>query len=231
MLHKDTEGDLIQDVIHGGLSGTITTFAIISGITGAALGATVILIIGLANVFAHALTLGISHYIAAEAKKKYTIEERKRVSKDLLSHLNQSEEELEKFYMKHHFTKSEANKIVETLAKHKKMFAETIMDEEFHIEPVHTATIKTSLYLFFSFLFFGIVPLFSYILEISPITFAFDSFVVAAALTGVTIFGLGSFKAAMTDKRWFFGSMQVLILGGFAAFVAFYVGAKLSHFI
>ncbi|MFT4311641.1 MAG: VIT1/CCC1 transporter family protein [Candidatus Woesearchaeota archaeon] len=230
MKQRPDEGGFIQDVIHGGLTGTITTFAVVSGITGASLGANIILIIGSANLLAHGFTIAISNYLGIEAKNKYTNKERKQVTKDILSHLNASEEELEKFYRKHHYTKDEANKLVHTLVKHKQTFADTIMDEELHIENHQESPLKTSLVTFFSFLFFGFVPLFSYVLDLFSAMFIANPFVVATSLTGATIFGLGTFKAALTDKHWFASGLQILILGGAAALIAFYVGSTLSHF-
>ncbi len=223
------EGNLIKDVIHGGLDGTITTFAIVSGVIGASLGASIVLIIGCANLISHGLAIAISYYLGTEAENEYNNEERKRTSKDLLSHFQQTETELEKYYRKHHYSQEEAEKIVLTLAKHKKILAQTVMDEELHLENTKDSPFKTSIATFISFVFFGFVPLFSYLLELSPLTFTLNSFIVAASLTGATIFGLGTFKAAVTNKHWLKSGLEVLFLGGVAASMAFIVGSTLTH--
>ncbi|MFT4313075.1 MAG: VIT1/CCC1 transporter family protein [Candidatus Woesearchaeota archaeon] len=230
MVKVTKEGDFIKDVIHGGLDGTITTFAIISGVTGAALGAPVILVIGSANLIAHGLAIAVSYYAGVEAENIYNINERKKETRYLLHHFTDTEKELEKYYMKHHYTQEDAEKIVHTLAKHKKVLTDTVIDEELHLDSHKESPTRTSFITFTAFLFFGFVPLFSYILEISPIPFALDSFIVAAGLTGATIFGLGTFRAAVTDRHWLQSGLEFLALGGIAATLAFVVGTAISHF-
>ncbi len=230
-MHKfKEEGNIIKDVIHGGLDGIITTFAIVSGVVGASLGASVVLIIGCANLISHGLAIAISYYLGTEAENKYNEAERKNTQKKLLGHFEQTEKELERYYTKHHYTKKEAEQIVHTLAKHKQVLAQTVMDEDYHLENTRVSPFKTAIATFLSFVFFGFIPLFSYLLELSPLFFALDSFIVAASLTGATIFGLGTFKAAVTDKHWLRSGLEVLILGGIAASLAFLVGSTLSHF-
>lgn len=229
--HVQKERDLIKDVIHGGLDGTITTFAIVSGVAGAALGAGVTIAIGFANLFAHGLATGISYYLGEDAEKKYVERERAIKTKDLLSHFEQTEEELEKYYTKKHYSKADAEKIVLTLGKHKRVLAETALDEEFHLSRVDSSPFKTGFLTFLSFVVFGFIPLFSYIVSVLLPEFQFDSFIVATGLTMGTIFGLGMFKAVVSDKQLVKSGIQVVILGGIAAIIAFYVGSKLSHFI
>ena len=45
----------LPDFIYGGIDGSITTFAIVAGVTGASLSTTIVLILGFANLVRHAL--------------------------------------------------------------------------------------------------------------------------------------------------------------------------------
>ena len=55
--HK-TEGEWIKNVVLGGLDGIVTTFAVVSGARGGGLSTEVILVLGLSNIFADALSMG-----------------------------------------------------------------------------------------------------------------------------------------------------------------------------
>jgi hypothetical protein len=61
------QGKKLKDYIYGGLDGIITTFAIVSGVAGANLSSSVVLILGFANLLADGLSMAgivfrIGHY-------------------------------------------------------------------------------------------------------------------------------------------------------------------------
>ena len=58
----------LRDWIFGGIDGTVTTFAAVSGVVGAGLGADVILVIGLANLLADGFSMAASNYLGTKAE-------------------------------------------------------------------------------------------------------------------------------------------------------------------
>jgi VIT1/CCC1 family predicted Fe2+/Mn2+ transporter len=54
----------IRDLIYGANDGVITTFAVVAGVTGGALSARAVLIVGAANLFADALSMGVGNYLS-----------------------------------------------------------------------------------------------------------------------------------------------------------------------
>lgn len=54
----------IRDVVYGANDGIITTFAVVAGVTGGALNARAVLIIGAANLFADGLSMGVGNYLS-----------------------------------------------------------------------------------------------------------------------------------------------------------------------
>jgi vacuolar iron transporter family protein len=57
-------GHYLPDLVYGANDGIITTFAVVSGVVGASLANTVIVILGLANLVADGLSMGASNYLA-----------------------------------------------------------------------------------------------------------------------------------------------------------------------
>jgi len=54
MENKNSEvtiGSYLSDFVYGGIDGSVTTFAIVAGVTGASLSPTIVLILGFANLF------------------------------------------------------------------------------------------------------------------------------------------------------------------------------------
>jgi hypothetical protein len=61
--HGGTSHQYIGDMVYGGLDGIVTTFAVVSGVAGANLGSGIILILGLANLFADGLSMATGAYL------------------------------------------------------------------------------------------------------------------------------------------------------------------------
>lgn len=56
-------------MVYGAVDGTVTTFAVVAGATGGGLASTVIIILGLANLFADGVSMSISAYLSARSEK------------------------------------------------------------------------------------------------------------------------------------------------------------------
>ena len=69
-LHVEPEGFVattrhyIRDLIYGANDGVITTFAVVAGVTGGALSARAVLIVGAANLLADGLSMGVGNYLS-----------------------------------------------------------------------------------------------------------------------------------------------------------------------
>ena len=66
---KTIENNL-REFVYGGMDGAVTTFAIVTGAAGANFGSKVILILGLANVFADAFSMAIGAYLSEKADQQ-----------------------------------------------------------------------------------------------------------------------------------------------------------------
>jgi vacuolar iron transporter family protein len=58
----------IKSIVYGGLDGIITTFAVVSGVIGAQLAVSIILIMGFANLIADGFSMAAGSYLSAKAE-------------------------------------------------------------------------------------------------------------------------------------------------------------------
>jgi vacuolar iron transporter family protein len=65
-------GKYLPDLIFGANDGIITTLAVISGVVGASLSSTVILILGFANLIADGFSMGASNYLARRSQPPHS---------------------------------------------------------------------------------------------------------------------------------------------------------------
>lgn len=68
---RDKMGHYISEIIYGANDGIITTFAVVAGATGAGLSTGVILILGVASLFADGFSMGTSKYLALRSEQDY----------------------------------------------------------------------------------------------------------------------------------------------------------------
>lgn len=67
----EDSGGYIAEVIYGANDGIITTFAVVAGVAGAALDPAIVLILGIANLFADGFSMGASNYLSQRSSIEY----------------------------------------------------------------------------------------------------------------------------------------------------------------
>jgi len=60
----------LSEFVYGGIDGTITTMAIVAGSAGAGFSPSVVLILGLANVFADGFSMAVGRYLSVKAEQE-----------------------------------------------------------------------------------------------------------------------------------------------------------------
>ncbi|MDL5362313.1 VIT1/CCC1 transporter family protein [Halalkalicoccus sp. NIPERK01] len=67
----ENPGGYIAEVIYGANDGIVTTFAVVAGVAGAALDPAIVLILGIANLFADGFSMGMSNYLSQRSALDY----------------------------------------------------------------------------------------------------------------------------------------------------------------
>jgi VIT1/CCC1 family predicted Fe2+/Mn2+ transporter len=67
----ESSGRYLAEVIYGANDGIVTTFAVVSGVAGAALNPSIVLVLGAANLFADGFSMGMSNYLSRRSEMDY----------------------------------------------------------------------------------------------------------------------------------------------------------------
>jgi VIT1/CCC1 family predicted Fe2+/Mn2+ transporter len=67
----ESSGRYLAEVIYGANDGIVTTFAVVSGVAGAALDPAIVLVLGAANLFADGFSMGMSNYLSRRSELDY----------------------------------------------------------------------------------------------------------------------------------------------------------------
>lgn len=221
-------GEYLKSAIYGGLDGIITTFAVVAGVTGAALSPALILILGFANLIADGISMAVGDYLSTKAEREYYNSERKREEWEVKNYPQGEKQEMVELYMQKGISKKGAECMAGVLSKHKQAWVDIMMVEELGMVKEESSPLKNAAVTFASFAIFGFVPLAAYVASLFHPSFAQNSFFMASALTAATLFILGALKTKITSSNWLISGLEMLIVGSLAAGAAYIIGAFLS---
>jgi len=228
--HHSEQGQYLKSAVYGGLDGTITTFAVVAGVAGANLSAGVVLILGFANLIADGLSMAIGDFLSTKSENEYHKAERQREAWEAENYPEGEKKELVELYSDKGIAKKDAEKMVSIISKYPKAWVDIMMVEELGIVESTESPLKNAFVTFFSFAIFGLIPILAYVLAYPIAFFRENTFAVACALTLLTLFILGASKYKITGKNFFKSGLEMVIVGGIAAFAAYGIGYLLQGF-
>ncbi len=217
----------IGDMVYGGLDGIVTTFAVVSGVAGAQLGVHVLLILGLANLFADGFSMATGAYLSARAEREYYERELARERWEV-EHMPEAERaELYEIYLQQGYTQEDAQRLVEIKTRDPELWVKAMMVEELGLLPDERKPFYSALATFGAFVLAGAVPLLIYLAGLVVAIPTEVRFPVAAGLSALALFGLGAAKVFVTHLNSLRSGLEMLVVGGLAASVAYGVGVLL----
>ena len=82
MKYRDKiERKYLPEFVYGGIDGSVTTFAVVSGVVGAMLSSSIVLILGFANLFADGFSMAISNYLSTKSRKEMDVRNKQNAKK------------------------------------------------------------------------------------------------------------------------------------------------------
>ncbi|MTH96800.1 VIT1/CCC1 transporter family protein [Roseibium sp. RKSG952] len=215
----------LRDWIYGGIDGVVTTFAIVAGAVGADLSAKIILILGLANLFADGFSMAAANYSGTKSERDDYDRLRRIEEKHIRFDPDGEREEIRQIYESKGFEGAELTALVKLVTSRRTTWIETMMLEEYGLSAAARSPVLAGLVTFAAFVVFGSIPLI-------PYGFGWPaSALITAVMTAVTFFAIGSIKARWSTRNWLLSGLETLLIGMLAAGIAFGVGHLLRNLV
>ena len=226
--HGGKLGPVIHDIVYGGNDGIVTTFAVVAGTVGADLPHYVVIILGLANLFADGISMATGSFLSIKSE----MDQYKRLRKEELQEIEEvpdmEREEVRLAYAKKGFTGKDLDTVVDTLTADKELWADIMMHEEHGIsEDSASQPVLHGFMTFISFIIFGAIPLLPFIFGAS----LDNKFEVAAVSTFFALVLLGLTRSVVTKERLLRGPIEIVSVGALGAIVAYIVGVLLKGLV
>lgn len=221
-----TIGKYLKDMIFAANDGVVTTFAVIAGVAGANLSPLIILIVGFANVLADGFSMATGNYLGTKSEQEFYDHERQKELNEIDTIRDREIEEIREILEKRGYHGQDLEEFVRLLASNKECFADFMMHEELGLfKPDHDSPMRHAAATFISFAIAGTIPLLPYIFALP------NAFLLASILAGLTLFGAGAMRRYFSGKSWLIAGFEVLLVGGAAAVIAYFVGALLRNLV
>lgn len=221
----------LKELIYGGVDGSITTFAVVAGFSGAAfsnestsqLSFFVVLLFGLANLFADGVSMGLGNFLAVRSEQSRYKGIRIKEEYASLHDGDREAAETKAILIEKGFAESDAHTLTSIYRTNEQYWVDFLMDNELKIvDPTSENPIYTGLATFFSFILFGIIPLLPFVLfgTYNPET----AFQFSAIGAGSALVLLGVLKWKIVGTKLVKSIGEIVVVGGAAASIAFFVG-------
>jgi len=212
-----TDHSYLGDGILGAIDGTVTTFAIVAGASGAGLSGSIALVLGLANVFADGLSMAVGNYMRAKADRE-VVEQARRVEEAHVDHVPEGErEEVRQIFERKGFSGEMLDKAVDVITEDRQRWVDTMLTEELGLRLDTPDPLRAAWTTFVAFVVAGLIP-------IAPLAFTADFFLISACVTAATFFLIGLVNGWLLQRRLLLAGVESLLVGGGAASVAYLVG-------
>lgn len=212
----------VRDFVYGGIDGAITTFAIVAGVVGAALSSKVILILGLANLFADGFSMAASNYSGT----KTLLDDLGRLREIEKRHIQLDpegeKEEVRQLLALKGLKGKTLDNAVSSITSNEQTWVNLMLMDEYGLSLNQPSPFLAGLATFGAFLVCGSVPLLSFMLDME------SAFPISMVLTGIVFFLIGAAKSRWALAPWWRSGLETLSVGGIAAALAYGIGYTLN---
>ena len=157
--HKEGRGLYLGEFVYGAIDGTVTTFAVVSGATGASLSPIIVVILGFANLIGDGFSMACGNLLSERSQRDYINKERRREEWEIENVPSGEKEEIREIFRKKGFKGKDLERAVDIICSDKKIWVDTMMADELGLIESHKNPWKTAGMTYFGFVSVGIIPL------------------------------------------------------------------------
>ncbi|WP_049723802.1 VIT1/CCC1 transporter family protein [Gilvimarinus polysaccharolyticus] len=230
-LARGPSQNFLRDFIYGAIDGAITTFAIVAGVAGAGLSATVVVILGLANLLADGFSMAVSNYLGVRAENQLRDKTRRQEVREIALYPEGEREEIRQIFRAKGFEGVALSTIVETITGDERLWVDTMLQDEHGLTLESANAIAAAAVTFVAFISLGALPLLPFLINAASVDAVAQPYMVSCALTAVSFILVGAAKGAQVGSSRSMAALETLLMGGAAALLAYGIGYALNGLV
>ena len=230
-LHKEhheeaSKGAAVRNFVFGTSDGLVTVLAFVAGVSASLATRKLILLAGLAEMFAGALSMGLGAFLGTRAERDWYERERRREEQEVKRVPHLEKEELRDIYRKKGVEGATLESVVEALTENEQRWVDVMMSEELGLQPVESSPWSAGLVVGASYVVAAAVPLIAYVfLE------GLRALGLSVLLTAAALYTVGVAKARLTQRPTVRSGLETMAAGLVGTAVCYGIGQIASHFL
>lgn len=220
--HRDVTGGWLRPAVFGAMDGLVSNFALIAGVAGGHARHQVIILTGLAGLAAGAFSMAAGEYISVASQSELAQAEIEVERREILARPEAEEIELAQLYEARGLDADLAREVARQLSRDPEEALGIHAREELGVDPEDLPSpVLAAGSSFLSFAVGALLPVLPYLLGAMSLW-------PAAIIAAIGLFSAGALVSRITARKWWYGGLRQLILGGAAALITFGVGALIG---
>jgi len=219
------ESSAVRDFVFGFGDGINTSLGIAAGVGGANVSSDIIILAALVGMFTGAKAMAVQNYLAVKSHRELLNSEIEREKWEIENKRDDEIKEIEDIYKAKGFTGKDLEMIVSKITSDKKVWLDTMLNEELNLNlDIVGNPIKSALRMFGSFLLGGMLPIIPFFFGtgLSPLF-------IAIGISITTSFAVGAVKSRMANTSIIKGGIEMAGLGTGIALIGFGIGSELAN--
>lgn len=217
----------IRQLIFGSLDGLLVPLGVVSGVAGGTGSARAVIVAGLAEAFAGALSMGAGEFISGRAEAQVQQTEVQKELEEMRQEPAFELDEMGRLLEYEGIATDDARLIANTLARYPHAYGKTMVEKELGL-PLEPETVKVpeALTMGISYIVGSIFPLIAYFFF--PVLVALP---ISLGLTLVALIVIGVIKGRLASLNLVRSVLEIVIVGGVSAFGGYLLGVVVPRLL
>lgn len=217
----------VRQLVFGSLDGLLVPLGVVSGVAGGTGSAQAVIVAGLAEAFAGALSMGAGEFISGRAEAQVQQTEVNKELEEIRQHPAFELEEMAQLLKHEGVAAEDAQRIATTLARYPTAYHKTMVEKELGL-PIDPSTVKVpeALTMGISYIIGSIFPLIAYFFF--PVLVALP---ISLGLTLVALIVVGIIKGKLASLNLVQSIIEVVVVGGASALGGYLLGTFIPHLL
>ena len=224
--HQIESGGLLRNVIYGFNDGLTANFGLIAGVIGANVEHHIVLISGISGMFADALSMASSGYLAAKSEKEVYENEMNMEAEEIKLMPELEAEELSLIYQAKGMKASDAKKLADEIIQNPELALKESVREELGISERVTSPMREGWIT-------GTATAVGALIPVSPFLFFEGALAVwiSFIISMIAHFIVGAARSTFTGRSIFRSGFDMFIVGVGIAVIGYFIGELISRFL
>jgi VIT1/CCC1 family predicted Fe2+/Mn2+ transporter len=217
----------IRQLVFGSLDGLLVPLGVISGVAGGTGSSHAVLVAGLAEAFAGALSMGAGEFIAARSEAQVQQTEVAKELQEIRRHPAVEQREMITLLEHEGIATDDATHMVQVLVRYPEAYHKMMVEKELGLQ-LETSTVKIpeALTMGVSYIAGSVFPLAPYFFV--PVHTALP---ISIALTIVALVAVGVIKGKLTSLNLLRSVLEIVLVGAASAGGGYLLGTTIPHLL